>query len=66
MIEEVAEIKREQEAQRGDLVRINNSIKELSEALQSTTAALNNLSAKYDRLLSDIQKAPAPSNNGLT
>ena len=65
MIEEVAEIKREQEAQRGDLVRINNSIKELSEALQSTTAALNNLSAKYDRLLSDIQKAPAPSNNGL-
>ena len=66
MIEEVAEIKREQEAQRGDLVRINNSIKELSEALQGTTAALNNLSAKYDRLLSDIQKAPAPSNNGLT
>ncbi len=66
MIEEVAEIKREQEAQRGDLVRINNSIKELSEALQGTTAALNNLSVKYDRLLSDIQKAPAPSNDGLT
>ena len=56
MIEEVAEIKREQEAQRGDLVRINNSIKELSEALQGTTAALNNLSAKYDRLLSDTYK----------
>lgn len=66
MIEEVAEIKREQEAQRGDLVRINNSIKELSEALQGTTAALNNLSVKYDRLMNDIQKAPAPSNDGLT
>lgn len=66
MIEEVAEIKREQEAQRGDLVRINNSIKELSEALRGTTAALNNLSAKYDRLMNDIQKAPAPSNDGLT
>ena len=66
MIEEVAAMKQEQEAQRGDLVRINNSIKKLSEALQGTTAALNNLSAKYDRLLSDIQKAPAPSNNGLT
>lgn len=66
MIEEVAEIKREQEAQRGDLVRINNSIKELSEALQGTTEAINKLSVKYDRLLSDIQKAPAPSNDGLT
>lgn len=66
MIEEVAEIKREQEAQRGDLVRINNSIKELSEALQGTTAALNNLSTKYDRLMNDIQKAPAQSNDDLT
>lgn len=66
MIEEVAEIKREQEAQRGDLVRINNSIKALSEALQGTTAALNNMSAKYDRLMNDIQKAPTPSNDGFT
>lgn len=66
MIEEVAEIKREQEAQRGDLVRINNSIKELSEALRGTTAALEHLSDKYDRLMNDIQKAPAPCNDGLT
>jgi uncharacterized protein YoxC len=66
MIEEVAAMKQEQEAQRGDLVRINNSINELTKALQGTTVALNNLSAKYDRLLSDIQKAPEPSNDGLT
>ena len=66
MIEEVAEIKREQEAQRGDLVRINNSIKELSEALRGTTAALEHLSDKYDWLMNDLQKAPASSNDGLT
>ena len=66
MIEEVAEIKREQEAQRGDLVRINNSIKELSEALRGTTAALEHLSDKYDWLMNDLQKAPAPSKGGLT
>ena len=66
MIEEVAEIKREQEVQRGDLVRINNSIKELSEALRGTTAALENLSDKYDWLMNDLQKAPASSNDGLT
>ena len=66
MIEEVAEIKREQEAQRGDLVRINNSIKELSEALRGTTAALEHLSDKYDWLMNDMQKAPASSNDGLT
>lgn len=66
IVEEVAGIKQEQEAQRGDLVRINNSIKELAEAMQGTTAAINNLSAKYDRLMNDMQKQPASSDEGIT
>ena len=66
MIEEVAAIKQEQEAQRGDLVRINNSINELTKALQGTTAAINDLSAKYDLLRSDLQKQTATQNEGIT
>ena len=66
IVEEVAGIKQEQEAQRGDLVRINNSIKELAEAMQGTTAAINNLSAKYDRLMNDMQRQPASGDEGIT
>lgn len=66
MIEEVAAIKQEQEAQRGDLVRINNSINELTKALQGTTAAINDLSAKYDLLMRDLQKQTATQNEGIT
>ena len=54
MIEEVEAMKQEQEAQRGDLVRINNSINELTKALQGTTAAIGNLSDKCDRLMLDL------------
>lgn len=66
MIEEVAEIKQEQAVQRGDLVRINNSIKEQTEAMQGITVAINDLSRKYDQLMSDLEKALAPCNDGLT
>lgn len=66
IVEEVAGLKQEQEAQRGDLVRINNSIKELAEAMQGTTAAINNLSAKYDRLMNDMQKQPTSGDEGIT
>ena len=66
MIEEVAAMKQEQEAQRGDLVRINNSINELTKALQGTTAAIGNLSDKCDRLMIDLQGVSASSQDSLT
>lgn len=66
MIEEVAAMKQEQEAQRGDLVRINNSINELTKALQGTTAAIGNLSDKCDRLMIDLQEVSASSQDSLT
>ena len=66
MIEEVAAIKQEQEAQRGDLVRINSSLNELTKALQGTTAAINDLSAKYDLLMRDLQKQTATQKDGIT
>ena len=66
MIEEVAAMKQEQEAQRGDLVRINNSINELTKALQGTTAAIGNLSDKCDRLMIDLQAVSASSQDSLT
>ena len=66
MIEEVAAIKQEQEAQRGDLVRINSSLNELTKALQGTTAAINDLSAKYDLLMRDLQKQTATQKEGIT
>ena len=66
MIEEVAAMKQEQEAQRGDLVRINNSINELTKALQATTAAIGNLSDKCDRLMIDLQGVSASSQDSLT
>lgn len=66
MIEEVAAMKQEQEAQRGDLVRINNSINELTKALQGTTAAIGNLSDKCDRLMIDLQEVSASSQDNLT
>ena len=66
IVEEVAGIKQEQEAQRGDLVRINNSIKELAEAMHGTTEAINNLSAKYDRLMNEMQQPPASDDEGIT
>ena len=66
MIEEVAAMKQEQEAQRGDLVRINNSINELTKALQGTTAARGNLSDKCDRLMIDLQGVSASSQDSLT
>ncbi len=66
MIEEVAAMKQEQEAQRGDLVRINSSINELTKALQGTTAAINDLSAKYDLLMHDLQKQTATQKEGIT
>ena len=66
MIEEVAAMKQEQEAQRGDLVRINNSIHELTKALQGTTAAIGNLSDKCDRLMIDLQGVSASSQDSLT
>lgn len=66
MIEEVAAMKQEQEAQRGDLVRINNSINELTKALQGTTAAIGNLSDKCDRLMLDLQAVSASSQDSLT
>ena len=66
MIEEVAAMKQEQEAQRGDLVRINNSINELTKALQGTTAAIGNLSDKCDRLMLDLQAVFASSQDSLT
>ena len=66
MIEEVAAMKQEQEAQRGDLVRINNSINELTKALQATTAAIGNLSDKCDRLMIDLQEVSASSQDSLT
>ena len=66
MIEEVAAMKQEQEAQRGVLVRINNSINELTQALQGTTAAIGNLSDKCDRLMIDLQGVSASSQDSLT
>ena len=66
MIEEVAAMKQEQEAQRGDLVRINNSINELTQALQGTTAAIGNLSDKCDRLMIDLQEVSSSSQDNLT
>ena len=66
MIEEVAAMKQEQEAQRGDLVRINNSINELTKALQGTTAAIGNLSDKCDRLMIDLQEVSSSSQDNLT
>ena len=66
MIEEVAAMKQEQEAQRGDLVRINNSINELTKALQGTTTAIGNLSDKCDRLMIDLQEVSASSQDSLT
>lgn len=66
MIEEVAAMKQEQEAQRGDLVRINNSINELTKALQGTTAAIGNLSDKCDRLMIDLQEVSSSSQDKLT
>ncbi|TYZ19266.1 hypothetical protein [Selenomonas ruminis] len=66
MIEEVAAMKQEQEAQRGDLVRINNSINELTKALQGTTAAIGNLSDKCDRLMIGLQAVSASSQDSLT
>ena len=66
IIEEVAAMKQEQEAQRGDLVRINNSINELTKALQGTTAAIGNLSDKCDRLMIDLQEVSSSSQDNLT
>ena len=66
MIEEVAAMKQEQEAQRGVLVRINNSINELTQALQGTTAAIGNLSDKCDRLMIDLQEVSSSSQDNLT
>ena len=66
MIEEVAAMKQEQEAQRGDLVRINNSINELTKAMQGTTAAIGNLSDKCDRLMIDLQEVSSSSQDNLT
>ena len=66
MIEEVAAMKQEQEAQRGDLVRINSRLNELTKALQGTTNAINELSAKYDQLMRDLQQQTATQKEGIT
>ena len=66
IVEEVAGIKREQEAQRGDLVRIENDIKELNKTLYGVTAALNQLQTRLEMISGDINNLPQPSNNGVS
>lgn len=64
--DEIAEIKRMQERQDGDLIRIENNIKELDKKLYGAISAVNQLEDKIDMIINDINKLPQSSNTGVS
>ena len=64
--DEIAEIKRMQERQDGDLIRIENNIKELDKKLYGAISAVNQLEDKLDMIIKDINKLPQPRSTGVS